>query len=169
LYFLKFYKSLFDSDIRETMAHNMAFKELEDQIHIAISSRQNFCYETNFNSTPLHWAEQFKRNGYEINLIYLCLNSTEEAKRRVTIRVSNGGHFVADDEIEKRYFEGYHNLNTNFKYFDHIHLFDSSYYRKKPVHVLSMQNGALAKLSHFPKYLENLIPEIAKEIRNQNF
>ena len=61
IHFLKFHASLFDSDIREEMAHNMAFTELENQINQAISNRDNFCYETNFNSTPLHWPEHFKK------------------------------------------------------------------------------------------------------------
>jgi len=52
--FLRFYNSLMDSDIREAMAHRMAFNELESQIKKAIENKFSFCYETNFNSTPLH-------------------------------------------------------------------------------------------------------------------
>lgn len=59
--FLRFYNSLMDSDIREDMAHRMAFNELENQIKKAIDNKSSFCYETNFNSTPLHWPELFKK------------------------------------------------------------------------------------------------------------
>ena len=93
-HFLKFYESLFDSDIREEMAHNLAFAEFENQINAALIKRDNFCYETNFNSTPLYWPQHFKQNGYKLHLIYFCLKSIEEAKRRVAIRVQNGGHFI---------------------------------------------------------------------------
>jgi predicted ABC-type ATPase len=92
LHFLKFYRSLLDSDFREEMANNMAFFELERQIAHAIAYKENFCYETNFNSTPLHWPQHFKQKGYKLHLIYLCLDSIEEAKQRVAIRVQNGGH-----------------------------------------------------------------------------
>ncbi len=112
-HYLKLYDTLFDSSVRETIAHNLAFDELENQINRAIISMENFCYETNFNSTPLHWPDHFKKRGYKLHLIYLCLNSIEEAKRRVAKRVKNGGHYVSESEIKKRYYECFANLNFN--------------------------------------------------------
>jgi len=164
-YFLKFYGSLFDSDIREEMAHNMAFAELENQIDRASARKDNFCYETNFNSTPLHWPRHFKQNGYKLHLIYLCLDSIEEAKRRVAIRVQNGGHFVPEGEIKKRYFEGFANLNAHFKYFDLIDLFDTSAYAKEPGYILSIEDGTITAKRSLPVYLIPLLPEIAKNIQ----
>jgi len=67
--FLNFYKNLLDIDIREEMAHNQAFTEFTRQIDLAIGNKENFCYETNFNSSPLHWPEYFKRKGYKLHLI----------------------------------------------------------------------------------------------------
>jgi len=163
-YFLSFYKTLADSDIRDTIAHNMAFNELENQINHSISNKINFCYETNFNSSPLHWPELFKKNGYEVNLIFFCLNSIDEAKRRVAIRVENGGHFVPENEIIKRYFDGYANLNSNFSFFDNVHLFDTSEYLGIPRHCISITNGRLVKKTWFPEYLGELLPEIKTQI-----
>ena len=165
-HFLSFYKNLADSDIRDTIAHNMAFNELENQINSAISEKNNFCYETNFNSTPLHWPKIFKENGSELNLIYLCLNSIEEAKRRVEIRVMNGGHFVAENEIKRRYFDGYANLNSNFRFFDNVHLFDTSEYLTLPKHCISISNGKIVKVTQFPDFLNRLIPEITEELNS---
>lgn len=116
--FFRFYNSLIDSDLKEVMAHRMAFNELARQVKLAIDNKSSFCYETNFNLTPLHWPEIFKNNGYDLHLIYLCLDSIQEAKKRVAIRVENGGHFVPEIEIEKRYKDGYNNLNSYFNYFD---------------------------------------------------
>jgi len=145
------------------MAHNKAFQELERQVEFAISQRSNFCYETNFNTTPLYWPEHFKQSGYELDLIYLCLDSIDEAKHRVDIRVQNGGHFVAESEIIKRYFDGFENLDVNFKYFDQVHLFDASAYMEEPRHLLSMKNGDLIKQTYFPYYLSELLPNIFKK------
>ena len=100
-YFLDYYKSLQPSDIQDRMAHNLAFEELEKQIAQAIQERKDFCYESNFNSTPLYWPEKFKKEGYQLHLIYFVLNSIKEAQRRVAIRVQNGGHFVPVSEIKK--------------------------------------------------------------------
>lgn len=161
-YFLKFYTSLFDSDIREEMAHNMAFAELENQIKVAIANKKNFCYETNFNSTPLHWPKYFKKNGYKLHLIYLCLDSIGEAKRRVAIRVANGGHFVHESEIRRRYYDGFGNLNANFRYFNLIDLFDTSGYSTEPEYILSVENGTITTKIKLLEYLYELIPEILK-------
>ena len=160
VHFLKFYKSLFDSDIAEEMAHNMAFAELENKVRQAILKRENFCYETNFNSTPLYWPQHFKKNGYRLHLIYLCLNSIEEATRRVAIRVENGGHFVADSEIKKRYFEGFANFNAHFKYFNIVDIFDTSAYSQVPEYIASVENGILVTKRSIPEYLIKLIPAI---------
>jgi predicted ABC-type ATPase len=54
LHYLEHYHNLFDSDIRDTMAHNMAFSDLVNCIQNSIQTNTNFCYETNFNSTPMH-------------------------------------------------------------------------------------------------------------------
>jgi predicted ABC-type ATPase len=156
---------LIDSDLKEAMAHRMAFNELESQIKIAIDTKSSFCYETNFNSTPLHWPELFKNNRYDLHLIFLCLDSIQEAKKRVAIRVENGGHYVPEKEIEKRYYEGYANLNSFFEYFDYIDLFDSSKYLKHPTHILSIESGKITSISKIPHYLKTLIPEI---IENTN-
>lgn len=164
-HFLKFYKDLHDSDIRDVMAHNKARQELKDQVGNTISQNQDFSYETNFNSTPLYWPTKFKEAGFELNMIYLYLNSLDEAKRRVTIRVQNGGHFVPDDEIQQRYFDGFSNLNEHFRFFDNIHMFDSSGYESPPTHLLSVQNGDLASLTNFPDHLKELIPDIAASLK----
>lgn len=165
LHFLSFYNSQTDSDIRDTIAHNKAFSELENQISYAIDNKVNFCYETNFNSSPLHWPKLFKENGFELNLIFLCLNSIDEAKRRVEIRVMNGGHFVAENEIRQRYFDGYSNLNSNFKFFNNVHLFDTSEYLAIPKHCISITNGKLVKKTWLPEYLIDLLPEINAQIK----
>jgi predicted ABC-type ATPase len=147
------------------MAHRMAFNELESQIKKALEEKSGFCYETNFNSTPLHWPEFFKKNGYELYLLFFCLDSIEEAKKRVAIRVENGGHFVPENEIEKRYHEGYNNLNSFFDYFDYIDLFDSSKHLKEPSHILSIESGKISSITRIPDYLNSLIPDIIKIIK----
>ncbi|MEN9345510.1 MAG: hypothetical protein RLZZ60_979 [Bacteroidota bacterium] len=160
IHYLNHYRTIPDSDVKDTMAHNLAFSDLELVIKNALSTNSNFCYETNFNSTPLHWPELFKNNNYELRLIYLCLNSIEEAKKRVEIRVENGGHFVASDEIEKRYFQGFNHLNQHFSYFNKVDLFDTSEYGIVPKHILSIENDIVTRSSHIENYLYRLLPNI---------
>lgn len=161
-HFLYFYNRLQVSDIQDKMAHNLAFEELEKQVHQAIEGRSDFCYETNFNSTPLFWPSKFKDEGYELHLIYFILDSVETAKTRVGIRVENGGHFVPENEIKKRYFEGYANLNRHYAFFDSVDVFDCSVHGAEPGFCLSLTNGNPLLKNRFPEFLKDLVPEIAQ-------
>lgn len=163
LQYLRFYKSLRDIDIRDEMAHNMTYTEFNRQIDKAITDKKSFCYETNFNTSPLHWPMQFKKHGYKLHLLYLCLDSILEAKKRVAIRVENGGHYVAGYEIEERYVDGFQNLNTHYQYFDTLDLFDTSGFAELPRHILSLENGNITIKETMPFYLETLIPNIVKK------
>lgn len=163
-YFLKFYQFLIPTDFQDEMAHNLAFKELEKQVQSAISNNSSFCYETNFDNNPLYWPNTFKDRGFEVNLIYFCLDSVMEAKKRVAIRVENGGHFVPEKEISRRFIQGYYNLDHHFKFFNNLHVFDCSRYNREPLYCFSLQNGNTVKKDVIPLYLEKLLPKFYSEV-----
>lgn len=160
--FLSIYNRLEDSELRELISHNKARALLEDKIQHALNQKLHFTYETNFNSTPLHWPLKFKEANFELRLFYFCLNSIEEAKRRVQIRVENGGHFVPEWEIEKRYFEGFENLNKHFELFDRVFLFETSAYKQEPQHILTVAHHKIQREVEIPMYLTSLIPSVLK-------
>ncbi|PZX53191.1 hypothetical protein [Algoriphagus chordae] len=160
--FLKIYSSIIPTDFQDQMAHGMTFQKLETQIDQAIQTQMSFAYETNFNSDPLHWPLIFRAKGYAISMIYFCLNSVEEAKKRVAIRVENGGHFVPDYEIVNRFNAGYSNLDEYFGFFDTVHLFNSSTYGMAPYYCLTFQHGDLVKKADLPHFLKNLTPKLYK-------
>jgi len=142
------------------MSHNKAFQLLEQAIDKAIDSNSNFCYETNFNSDPMHWPELFRQSDYRLDLNYFCLNSVPEAKKRVQIRFQNGGHFVPNREVEERFHAGYGNLNAYFEEFDNVHLWNTCAYNSPPVHMLSISKGKLTTLTEWPKFMKKLVPAI---------
>ena len=161
-HFLEFYNSIIDFELRPKMAHNKARNLLEVSVEKAILKKQDFCYETNFHATPMYWPDHFKKHGYRRMVFFFCLNSIEEAKRRVRIRVENGGHFIPDSEIENRYYAGYENLDRYFKSFEQVHLLNSSFYKKQPQHILSIINGKVGTVTHMPKFLDKVLPNISK-------
>ncbi|AUS04236.1 zeta toxin family protein [Pseudotamlana carrageenivorans] len=160
------YDALIPSDIRDVMAHNLSRENLESSINHSIKNNLNFCYETNFNSTPLFWAKKFKNVGYRIEIVYLCLNSIQIAKERVLIRFENGGHFVPDAEVEERYRLGYDNLNKHWSFFDSISLFETSKYNSTPQHIVTIEQNTIIVTNHFPKYLDKLLPNIKERLMN---
>ncbi len=162
-HFLEIYSGIIPTEFQDQMAHSMAFQKLETLIDQAIDAGKSFAYETNFNSDPLHWPLIFKAKGYAINMIYFCLNSVEEALKRVAIRVENGGHFVPNHEIIKRFEAGYSNLDKFFGFFDTLHLFNSSTYGKAPDYCLTFQKGELVKKASLPTFLEDFTPILYKQ------
>lgn len=152
---------MLDIDVKDKMAHNITWQQLEKLVGEAFNSKSNFCYETNFNSSPLYWPQIFKDKGYEIRMTFLCLDSIEEAIKRVAIRVQNGGHFVPENEIKKRYYEGFSNLNSFHSFFDSIDLFDTSAYGKPPQFILSFEKDK--------QLFSNSIPNYLKELTSPNF
>lgn len=160
--YLKIYRKEYDSDIRDIVAHNKTRQWLEESIELSISNNSHFTYETNFNSTPLYWPEKFKESGFNLRLFYFCLNSVEEAKRRVQIRVENGGHHVPEHEIESRYYLGFEHLNENWQYFDEVYLFETSAFKKEPQLILTSIDNQVELEDKLPDYLKSLLPNLLK-------
>lgn len=160
LVFLEHYKSLIPNDLQGRMAHNLARQSLLYEVDRSISKKTDFAFETNFNSTPLHWPKLFKSNGYKLRLAYFCLDSIEEAERRVQIRVENGGHYVPKNEINSRFYLGYEHLNMHWKFFNEVILFNTSGYKKAPIPFAQIVAGRINTFESFPVFLENLLPSI---------
>jgi predicted ABC-type ATPase len=159
-HFLSRYKSLLEIDIKEQMAHNLASSDLTTEIEEAWELGKDFAFETNFDNEPMFWPDQFKVKGYEIFLIFICLESIDLANKRVAIRVENGGHFVPNFEVERRYNAGFKNLNRVYSQFDFVDILEGSAHGKVPKHIASIENGKVVYLTLEDEYLHNLIPKI---------
>jgi predicted ABC-type ATPase len=78
-----------------------------------IKKQQDFAFETTlapksyFNLIP-----EAQKNGYFVSLVFFWLNTVELAKERVKIRVNEGGHFIDEKTITRRYYSGLKNLLT---------------------------------------------------------
>jgi len=68
-----------------------------------------------------------QQQGYTTTLLYFWLSSSELAQERVATRVAEGGHYIAPDVIERRYWQGLHLLFANYlPLVDEAMLFDNS-------------------------------------------
>ncbi|RZK20941.1 MAG: zeta toxin [Hymenobacter sp.] len=68
-----------------------------------------------------------QQQGYTVILLYFWLSSPELAQERVKTRVLEGGHFIAPDVIERRYWLGITRLfATYLPLVDKAFLFDNS-------------------------------------------
>ena len=93
-----------------------------------INSNQDFSFETTLSSKSfLNTIERAKSKGYYTTLIFFWLESVELAKFRVLKRVSEGGHNIEPEVIERRYKAGIKNLfNLYSAKVDSLLIYDNS-------------------------------------------
>ncbi len=78
------------------------------------ASRQSFAFETTLSGRGyLHHIRRWQAAGYRVKLIFLQLDSAEEAIARVAQRVRQGGHDIPTETIRRRYAAG----RANFEHF----------------------------------------------------
>jgi predicted ABC-type ATPase len=160
-HFLSRYRGLLEIDIKEQMAHNLASSDLIIEIEEAWETGKDFAFETNFDNEPMFWPNKFRAKGYDLFLIFLCLDSLELANKRVAIRVENGGHFVPKFEVERRYYAGFENLNKFYAQFDFVDILEGSAHGKMPEHIVSVENGKVVFSTLEYLYLQKLIPKLS--------
>lgn len=90
--------------------------------------KQNFAFETTLAArTFAPFLRQCQAQGYQVNLIYVWLNSVELAITRVALRVASGGHNIPEDVIRRRYYQGRKNfLELYSKRVDRWQVYDNS-------------------------------------------
>ena len=67
----------------------------------------DFAFETTLSAKSyISIVKKAQSQGYFVTLIFFWLNSIELAKQRVKVRVTEGGHNIPEDVIERRYIRG---------------------------------------------------------------
>jgi predicted ABC-type ATPase len=71
----------------------------------------DFAFETTLSTRSyVGRIKEAQQQGYFVTLLFFWLESTKLAKERVEMRVSEGGHNIPPDVIERRYQRGISNL-----------------------------------------------------------
>ena len=93
-----------------------------------VSRHQSFAFETTL-ATKSYAAKitAAQRQGYTVTLLFFWLKNVALAQERVKIRVAEGGHYIAPDVIERRYYRGIENLfDTYLSLVDEAFILDNS-------------------------------------------
>lgn len=160
------YNSLPDSELREMFAKNQTTKDFELAIEKALLNKADFCYETNFDTHPIYWAQKFKENGYQINLIFFCIENQEIARHRILVRTEFKGHFVDNKTIDLKWKAGYQNTNLHFRFFDNILVVDNSKQNEIYTNLLQIEKGEIVLMTDkLPEYFKNRLPDIYEFIK----
>src|SRR5712692_788054 len=83
-----------------------------EEIKNHVRRQESFAFETTLSG--LMYARlipTWKTLGYRVKLMYLSLPNPEMAIARVAERVAQGGHFVPEAVIRRRFSDGWRNFN----------------------------------------------------------
>jgi predicted ABC-type ATPase len=163
---LETYNSLPDSELREQIAKNQTTLAFELAVKKAILHKTDFCYETNFDFHPILWPQKFRENGYQLNLIFFCLDNQEIAKHRVQVRTEFKGHYVDDRTIDLKWKAGYKNVNLHFLFFDNVLFVDNSKQNDIYSNILQIEKGEVElMIDTIPEYFKHRLPAIYELVK----
>lgn len=104
-----------------------AGKLMVRQIDKLVGQGVSFCLETTLAGRGYaQKISSWQAQGYEVNLIFLQLDSPETAITRVAVRVRQGGHNIPEEVIRRRFAAGRANFEVYKTLVDSWLLFDNS-------------------------------------------
>lgn len=87
-----------------------------NRLHQLADNRRNFAFETTLSTRSYAgFLRHLNTLGYRVYLIYLWLPTPEMSIARVAERVRNGGHYVPDEVVQRRYKRGLDNFFNLYK------------------------------------------------------
>ena len=87
-----------------------------EQMRLYFQRGESFAVETTLASRSYaRHIRQWRDGGYFVDLVFLKLDDVALAQRRVVLRVSQGGHAIDPQTIDRRFHAGLHNLEATYK------------------------------------------------------
>ena len=99
-----------------------------NRINELLNGAESFAFETTLATKSYrNKIKEAKQKGFNVTLLFFWLQNVELAKERVKIRVTEGGHDIETNVIERRYRNGIKNLfNIYLPITDGALIFDNS-------------------------------------------
>ena len=147
-------------------ATRMMEDRLLEEMKKAIGLRKQFVLETPL-SHPDYWRyiDLFQKNGYQLQLNYLCLDKVSDCVARVEQRVIEGGHYVEPGTIKGVYEKNLEHINEYKGTFKMIELYDGM---KIPTLLARMEDGVVnfaEKDALKKKWITAGLPVLARGIK----
>jgi len=164
-----FYKINRSSKESHKLAEEVLEKEFLRLVESSISQKSNFAYEGHFTGGGA-WEipKRFKKEGFEINLIFCGLNMLERSIQRVGMRVKKGGFHVTALAIENNYWGNMEMLDKNFAMFDSVELIDTSNLILPIAKLTLGEPVSTISTDKIPGWLKKGLPVIFKAIDDFN-
>lgn len=129
----------------------------------AIKDRKDIVFETTLSGNSVFKRfDKAKQNGYQIDVLYMGLNSVDKHIDRVAYRVSVGGHHIDTDTIRKRFDLRDENLEKSLLRSDNFTLFDNSNKEPKLSLEYNKDRNSIYLLTD-EKWVVNIAEKISQE------
>ena len=129
---------------------------------VALQKKQNLAFETSYHTNEIHAVVEMCRSGrYHLELIFICLESSEIAIERVKDRVAKGGHSVDEITIKKRFEDGLDRLDASFHQFDLVSIYLSKQNDIEGIAMLEPSRNKATSISRIPASLISHLPKLA--------
>jgi len=104
------------SPLRPELAALAASRLFLTELDRLAKARLDFAFESTLSGlTYLGRLKRWKAAGYQIEMIYLRLNSPQLALRRIAARVKQGGHDVPRADVLRRFERGWKNFAAAYR------------------------------------------------------
>jgi predicted ABC-type ATPase len=93
------------------------FKKLGEYV----DNEKSFLIESTLSGRYLiKFIKELKEYGYRVRIVFIFVDSADILIGRIQNRVIKGGHFVADEDVRRRFKRGKNNLMTVYKGFSYF-------------------------------------------------
>ena len=101
--------SPFDPASAAIQAGRLMLQEIDNRF----LKRESFAIETTLSGKAYtRYIHKWQDAGYEVKLLFLRLDSADDAVSRVASRVAQGGHHIPENTIRRRFEKGLWNLKN---------------------------------------------------------
>lgn len=153
----------FDAAV-ERGAREQAAEEFETHLKDAFQNKSDVAFETNFHDPlVLEHVKRAKSLGYEVELVFIGLESEVLAIERVQKRVDSGGHFVDPKTVRERYKAGMSLLDKSYNSFDTIRIYESPKFNLPVKKCIAIDASTIMLMEH-PSFMSKL-PTLSKFLR----
>ncbi|WP_339246314.1 zeta toxin family protein [Paenibacillus sp. FSL R10-2796] len=140
-------------DSRKISAGKEAIKLARD----CIRNKRDFSVETTLaGGNVIRLMNDAKAKGFEVSMFYVGLGDYHLNIERVKVRVKNGGHHIATEDIIRRHDTSIQNLLSHLHLIDHLVVIDNSH--TEGVVILGADDGSITYRSDYlPQWSESIV------------
>jgi predicted ABC-type ATPase len=135
-----------------------AGREAIRQQEALLAQGADFALETTLaGHRELALLQRARKAGYKVTLVYIGVDSTDVLLGRITQRVTEGGHDVPTEDVDRRYIRSMANLAVALQSVDRAFVLDNTGQRYRLL--LALEGDWLKRLSrNLPRWAQDALP-----------